>query len=72
MTDGVDMVFYNAGCSTPCLASLTASSFPMMFVWGFDFADGNIVKVIFLAYLLFGLHGAYPCGYIGRMGFLCG
>lgn len=42
MTDEVDMVFYNAGCSTLCLASLTASSFPMMFVWGFDFADGNI------------------------------
>ena len=30
------------GCSTPCLANLSASSFPTIFV-GSNFVDGDIV-----------------------------
>lgn len=33
ITNEVVRGFYNAGCCAPCLAILSASSFPMMFVW---------------------------------------
>jgi hypothetical protein len=71
IVDEVERGFYKRGCFAPCLANLSATFFPSMFVWALTLRMAILWWEVFSIFVIWAI-GGYVGGYIRRMGFSCG